>query len=179
MAQRGLRRHAVEALCSGRDAWIAIVTADDACVLGGTSEAIASIEGDLQRNGAQTTALRVGVASHTPLLRAAVEPFRKLLDSSALRTPVQAVIAGIDAAPVMTRERAVDTLAAQLATTIEWAQCLDTLHERGCRVFLELGPGRALSGMALDRLEDVQARSVDEFGDPAAIPGWVDRALQR
>jgi [acyl-carrier-protein] S-malonyltransferase len=66
----------------------------------------------------------------------------------------------------------------QLARPIEWAQCLDALAERGCRAFLELGPGRALSKMAVGRLRDVQARSVEEFGDPSAIAGWIQRAVE-
>jgi len=178
VAQRGLRRSVVEALCRGRDAWVAIAIDDDASVIGGTSSAIDSLQRDMERAGAQITCLRVGVASHTPLLADAVDPFRKVLTESALRAPTVPVIAGIDAAPVTTRDRAIETLAVQLACPIEWAQCLDTLFERGCRVFLELGPGRALSKMAVDRLHDVEARSVEEFGDPSAIAGWVRRGIR-
>jgi [acyl-carrier-protein] S-malonyltransferase len=178
IAQRGFRFSEVEAMCRDRDAWIAIAIDDDASVIGGTTRAIDALRGEMERVGAQITCLRVGIASHTPLLEAAVEPFRKVLADSTLRAPAVTVIAGIDAAAVMTRDRVIETLAVQLARPIEWAQCLDALAERGCRVFLELGPGRALSKMAVDRLPDVEARSVEEFGDPAAIAGWVRRALE-
>jgi [acyl-carrier-protein] S-malonyltransferase len=178
IAQRGLRRPTVEALCRGRDAWVAIAIDDDASVIGGTSSAIDALQRDMERAGAQITCLRVGVASHTPLLADTVDPFREVLAESGLRAPTVPVIAGIDAAPVTTRDRAIETLAMQLASPIEWAQCLDTLFERGCRVFLELGPGRALSKMAVDRLREVEARSVDEFGDPSAIAGWVRRGMR-
>jgi [acyl-carrier-protein] S-malonyltransferase len=43
---------------------------------------------------------------------------------------------------VTTRERAVAALSEQIARTIEWSRCIDALYERGCRVFLELGPGQ-------------------------------------
>jgi [acyl-carrier-protein] S-malonyltransferase len=178
IAQRGLRRSTIEAMCRGRDAWVAIAIDDDASVVGGTSSAIDALQDDMEGAGAQITCLRVGVASHTPLLASAVDPFRKVLAESTLRAPVVPVMAGIDAAPVTTRDRAIETLAAQLARTIEWAQCLDALFERGCRVFLELGPGRALSRMAVDRLHDIQARSIEEFGDPSTIAGWVRRGLR-
>ncbi|HET9046546.1 MAG TPA: hypothetical protein VFO33_06285, partial [Casimicrobiaceae bacterium] len=119
--------------------------------------------------------LRVGVAAHTPLLADAVLPFRDALRASALRPPVIPVVAGIDAALVTTRERAIESLAAHVARPIEWAQCLDTLHERGCRVFLELTPGQALSRMARERFEDVEARAVEEFSGPGAVAQWVAR----
>jgi [acyl-carrier-protein] S-malonyltransferase len=53
---------------------------------------------------------------------------------------------------------------------------LDVLFERGCRLFLELGPGGALSRMARERLgADVEARSVSEFRSLDAVAAWLQR----
>jgi [acyl-carrier-protein] S-malonyltransferase len=174
---RGLSRRALIRNCAGLEAYVAIANADDAFVVGGTDAALAAVTALCRHSGAQVTALRVGVASHTPLLGSAVEPFRTALEHSHLRAPSPAVVAGIDAALVTTRERAIATLSAQIASTVEWAQCLDVLYERGCRVFLELGPGRALCRMVRERHDDTEARSVDEFRDAAAIVAWVRRKL--
>ena len=87
------------------------------------------------------------------------------------------VIAGVDATLVATRARAIATLSAQISHTVEWAQCLETLHERGCRVFIELAPGRALSRMLRERFDDVEARSVDEFRELAGVARWATRRL--
>jgi [acyl-carrier-protein] S-malonyltransferase len=177
VAIRGLSRPALIRDCAGLDAFIAIAIADDAFVVGGTDASLTVVRDRCGSAGAQFTDLRIGVASHTPLLAAAVAPFRGALERSPLRAPSPAVVAGIDAGLVTTRERAITTLSSQIATTVEWAQCLDTLYERGCRVYLELGPGRALSRMARERHEDIEARSVDEFRDVAAIVAWVRRKL--
>jgi [acyl-carrier-protein] S-malonyltransferase len=177
VAIRGLSRPALVRDCAGLEAFIAIVIADDVFVVGGTDAALTLVKDRCGRAGAQVTALRVGVASHTPLLAGAVAPFRAALERSPLRAPSPAVVAGIDAALVVTRERAIATLSAQIASTVEWAQCLDTLYERGCRVYLELGPGRALCRMARERHDDIEARSVDEFRDVAAIVAWVKRQI--
>jgi [acyl-carrier-protein] S-malonyltransferase len=40
---------------------------------------------------------------------------------------------------------------------------------------LELGPGRALSRMARERFDDVEARAVEEFSSAAAVAQWVER----
>ena len=95
-----------------------------------------------------------------------------LLLSTAPATPV---VAGIDAAWVVGREAAIEKLARQLDHTIAWADCLDTLYERGCRVFLELGPGRALARMMQARFVDVDARSVDEFRSLDGLSSWLSR----
>jgi len=175
VAVRGLVRRTIEAICVEVGAHVAIAAADDAFVVGAGEPELAEFALRCERLGVQARALRVGVAAHTPLLAAAVATFRTELDASTLRAPAIPVVAGIDAAWVRTRERAIATLAPQVAQTIEWAQCLDALHERGCRVFLELGPGQALSRMVHERFDDAGARSVDEFRSLAAIAAWVER----
>ena len=120
--------------------------------------------------------MNVGVASHTLLLEAAVVPFQTILEDSRFRAPTIPVLASIDASRVTARAPAIAKLAAQIAARIEWANCLDSLFERGCRVFLELGPGCALSRMARERLgAEVEARSVSEFRSLEAAAAWLRR----
>ena len=165
--------------CEGKRAFIAIVIDENAVVIGGTQPALDAVAESARRAGAQVTCLRVGVASHTPLLAAAANEFRGKLEASPLRAPARPVVAGIDGSWVFARERAISVLADQVARTIEWARCVDALYERGCRVFLELGPGAALSRMVSNRLKRVEARSVDEFRNAAAVAEWVVRSVAR
>ena len=174
---RGIPRRSLEALCSDIGAHVAIATADDAFVVGASEARLAALAARCEQRGVKTRPLRVGVAAHTPLLEAAVLPLKAALDASPLCAPAFPVVAGIDATAVTTRERAIATLAPQVARTIEWSQCLDALVERGCRVFLELGPGQALSRMVRGRYEEAEARAVDEFRSLAAVAAWVARKL--
>jgi [acyl-carrier-protein] S-malonyltransferase len=171
----GLRRAALTALLDGAE--IAIAAADAVFVVGGADDALAALRAAVERRGARASPLRVGVPSHTSRMAAAVPAFRAALDGAPLRDPARPVVAGIDARPVATRTRAVETLASQVAHTIEWGRCLDALHERGCRVFLELAPGSALSAMVRERFDDVEARGVEEFHDLAAAAAWVRRRV--
>jgi [acyl-carrier-protein] S-malonyltransferase len=92
------------------------------------------------------------------------------------RAPTTPVVAGVDASWVTARAPAIAKLAAQIAARLEWASCLDVLFERGCRLFLELGPGGALSRMARERLGvEVEARSVSEFRSLDAVAAWLQR----
>ena len=179
IALRGLSRAGATEICAGKRAFVAIVIDESAFVIGGTQSALELVREAAVRRGVQVTCLRVGIASHTPLLAAAATEFREKLECSPLRAPERPVVAGIDGSWVFTRERAVNVLSEQIAKTIEWSRCVDALYERGCRVFLELGPGAALSKMVSKRLKRVEARSVDEFRDADAITAWVTRAVER
>ena len=175
IASQGLRRNEVERLCDRQRAWIAIAIGEDEFVVGGEDAALEKLGKDLLERGAKLARLKVGVASHTPLLSGAVEPFRALLDASAMAAPATPVVAGIDAAWVVRRETAVEKLAKQLDRTIEWGSCLDMLYERGCRVFLELGPGRALARMTQVRFADVDARAADDFRSLDGVSSWLSK----
>lgn len=173
LALQGLRRDEVDRLCAGQRAWIAIAIGEEEFVVGGEEGALAKLGKEFSERGAKLTRLKVGLASHTPLLSDAVQPFRALLEASSLTAPATPVVAGIDAAWVVRRETAIDKLALQLDHTVEWASCLDMLYERGCRVFLELGPGRALARMTQARFDDVDARAVDDFRSLDGVSSWL------
>ena len=165
----------MDRLCAGQRAWIAIAIGEEEFVIGGEEAALTKLGKDFSERGAKLTPLKVGVASHTPLLSDAVQPFRALLEASTLIAPATPVVAGIDATWVVRRETAIEKLALQLDRTIAWSDCLDVLYERGCRVFLELGPGRALARMTQARYADVDARAVDDFRSLDGVSSWLQK----
>lgn len=177
LAVSGLGRDQVERLCQGEEAQIAIVNARDRFVLGAAQACIRELQQAVERQGGRATPLAVGVASHTAGLASASEAFRAILTDSALRAPMTPVLAGINGLPVYTREAAVETLARQISTPLDWAACLNALPEMGCTLVLELGPGIALSRMARQRWPEIPARSVEEFHSLAGVVEWVGRWL--
>ena len=174
----GLTRSALQRLCVASRAYIAIAIAEDAYVVGGALAALQDVRDHCRQAGAKITELRVGIASHTPLLTAAAEAFRNALEHSTWSAQSIPVIAGVDAGMITSRERAIETLSAQIAHTVEWGHCLDALYERGCRVYLELGPGGALCKMVRARFDDVEARAVDEFRRLENAITWAQQRIR-
>jgi [acyl-carrier-protein] S-malonyltransferase len=104
LALQGLRRDEVDRLCKDHRAWVAIAIGEEEFVIGGEDAALEKLSPALAEKGARLTRLKVGVASHTPLLSAAVQPFRELLAASSMTSPATPVVAGIDAAWVVRRD---------------------------------------------------------------------------
>ena len=176
-AIRDLAYGSVEALTRAHGVEIAIINAEDRMVVGGRAPMMMSFEAAAQGLGAGVTSLPVNVASHTSLMRPAAEAMHRWLEQSPLVAPLTPVLAGIDGTPVLSRTRAVETLANQTAQTILWRACLEGLREGGCTVLLELGPGADLARMARDRLPDIPARSIAEFRSLDGAVAWVTRHL--
>jgi malonyl CoA-acyl carrier protein transacylase len=50
-----------------------------------------------------------------------------------------------------------DTLAEALVRPVRWRETLTALHDLGARQFLEIGPGKVLTGLVRRTLSDVEA----------------------
>ncbi|BDG05501.1 ACP S-malonyltransferase [Anaeromyxobacter oryzae] len=175
---RGLPVGTVALLAAEAGAELAIVNGPDHVVAGGPVAALEVVEARAKAAGAFVHRLPIAVAAHTAALGGAVAPFAAALAASPLADPAIPVLAGISGEPVRTRGDAIATLSRQVAKRIEWARCLAVAREMGCEVFLELGPGSALTRMAAEALPGVAARSVEDFRTAAGVARWVERAVR-
>jgi [acyl-carrier-protein] S-malonyltransferase len=159
---------------------LAIVLGADHCVIGGATDRSSALRDALLAAGAaEAIELKVFVPSHTPLLDAAVEPFRQALESLAWHSPNCPVLAGIDASKVDTLPRLQATLPEQIHRTVRWDLVTQRLAESNCRVVLELGPGRQLAHALLAVGTVSDSRAVEEFRTTEGVAAWLDRALER
>lgn len=178
-AVRGLDPARLATLLGGREAYVAIRNGADRFVVAGEAEAVRLVLAQAGAAGAGTTRLGVRVASHTPLMRAAVEPFRRALEGSSLRVGDARILAGIDGTPVLTRERAVDTLSSQLECPVDWAACLTGLEEARIDTALEMPAGSDLSKLVREYGGNVESRGVADFASPEGLSRWIERRAKR
>lgn len=176
---RGLDPARVDALCAEHGAFVSIVNPGDAVVVGGTAPALDRIAAAAPALGAaRVVRLGVHIASHTPRLAAACGPFGAALRSARVARrlpPGVRLLSGVDGAPVFGIAEGMDKLAAQIAQTVRWAECLGSAMEDGASAVLELGPGRALSEMAAQSMPGLPTRSLDEFKSWDGVRAWLAR----
>jgi [acyl-carrier-protein] S-malonyltransferase len=174
MAVRGLARQEVNALCRATGVEVAIINSPDHFILGGPEEALRDCESSPFTARATTLKrLQVTVPSHTSWLSEASRTFGGELTTSSLHAPDPPVLAGVSGAVVRTREDAILALARQISQPINWLACLQTAIEMGVGVFLELGPGNALSKMLQEIAPDAKVRSTEDFRSLQGIAAWA------
>lgn len=179
LAVQGLTEAALCAALDGSGCSIAIRNGDAHFVVGGASTALIELEHALPaRSARRCVRLAVHTPSHTPLLAAAQAPLAEALAPWASGRLSVPVIAGIDGRVQRDAADAVRTLAAQVAQTIDWSTCMDTVLEYAPDAVLEIGPGNALSRMLAERAPGLPVRSVDDFGDAAAAVDWLGRVVE-
>jgi malonyl CoA-acyl carrier protein transacylase len=101
--------------------------------------------------------LPVTGAFHSPMMASAVAPFEDALATVEIAATDTTVISAVTATPFDdVRVR----LAEALTSPVRWRETMLRLHERGVERFVEVGPGRVLSGLAKRTLKDVELVNV-------------------
>uniref|UniRef100_UPI000D39302F acyltransferase domain-containing protein n=1 Tax=unclassified Variovorax TaxID=663243 RepID=UPI000D39302F len=173
LAVGALPEQRLERLLAEAGLAIAIRNGLQSVVLGGPGAALDHAERIALAAGAHCTRLRVGVASHTPWMREAAQSFAQTLAQVPFHAPRCMLFSNAcdrirDAASART------ALAAQIATTVRWDECMDNIMARQVRCVLEVGPGQALARMWNQRYPTVAARACDDFRSAAAIAAWLN-----
>src|ERR1022692_3934477 len=126
-------------------------------VIGGTTAAVEQAIAAFQQ--AEYTAVRIPVshAFHTAIVAPVSEPLRRTLSRLRLHAPTLPIVANVDGEFYRTdgpdaAGRMLDALGRQVASPVQFVKGLHTLYEAGARVFVEVGPKRALQGFAEDVL---------------------------
>ena len=165
----GLADGDVEAACdeAGPNVWIANYNAPGQVVIAGSPHDVNAAAALARQGGAKRVMqLQVGGAFHTPFMVSAYERLTKALARAEFHDPDAPVYANVDAAPYDNARVWPRLLARQLTSPVRWHQTVRRLVEGGCETFVELGPGKALTGMAKRIQRGVTTLSVS---DPADI----------
>ena len=135
---------------------IANINSEHQAVIGGSSQAVERAVQTFQNAGYLVSPLSVSHAFHTSIVAPASDPLRRVLERLHLSAPKLPIVAntngefyptGPDAVPKM-----LDILAQQVAAPVQFVKGLHTLYAAGARVFVEVGPKKALQGFADDVL---------------------------
>jgi [acyl-carrier-protein] S-malonyltransferase len=172
LALTGLARAAVDTLCSQSGAAIAIRNGVDSVVLGGPAAALDRVEQWTARHGVRTKRLEVSIPSHTAWMLPAAEEFAGTLATQTLHPPRLPLFSNA-ADRIHDAAQAGRALAAQIATTVRWDECMENIHARAPDCVLEIGAGQGLARMWNERHADIPARSCDDFRSKETLVAWI------
>jgi [acyl-carrier-protein] S-malonyltransferase len=105
--------------------------------------------------------LPVSVAAHSPLMADAAVGLRTALDGVAFADPAAPLLANRDARILTTGEQARDELVEHLTAGVDWVRAVETMAAAGVDRFIEVGPGRVLTGLIKRIVPDVEALPAD------------------
>lgn len=155
-AVMGLDAEAIGAVCREASSAGEVVVAANLndpsqTVISGDPAAVARAGELLKAAGAKRVIpLKVSGAFHSPLMAPAQQGLAEALDKVMMNDPAFPVVANATAEPVARPMIAKQRLTEQLVSTVRWVECVKKLAEaaRENPVFIEIGPGTVLTGLA-------------------------------
>jgi [acyl-carrier-protein] S-malonyltransferase len=91
--------------------------------------------------------LPVSAPFHCTLMKPAAERLAKILDRVAVNALAQPVISNVEALANANSGRVRELLVSQVCAPVRWAQSVEELIRLGVGTFIEIGPGKVLSGL--------------------------------
>ncbi|MBO4478573.1 MAG: ACP S-malonyltransferase [Lachnospiraceae bacterium] len=135
-------------------------------VISGEKEAVDAAAAELTKRGVKRCLpLKVSGPFHSPLLTGAGELLRGDLVQLKLQDPNPVYLSNVTADVVSKKEEITDLLARQVSSSVRWQQCVERMLADGVTKFVEIGPGKTLSGF-MKRIDgSVKVVSLEKYED--------------
>ena len=117
-----------------------------------------------ETKGIRSMPLKVAGAFHSPFMQSAADQMAQVLAGVSFSQPQVPVISNVTAQPHGSVESIKELLVRQIVAPVRWQQSMETLRAAGVNRWIEVGPGRSLTGMMkkIDRKAAVENYSVAE-----------------
>jgi [acyl-carrier-protein] S-malonyltransferase len=175
-ALMGVKPDVVEGIChdaaQGEVVGIANLNSEMQIVIAGHRTAVErAVALAKERGGRKSVLLPVSAPFHCALMAPAGERLAPDLAALKIADPSIPVVRNVDAGVTRAAAAVVPFLLRQIASPVQWTACVERLAAEGADTFVEVGPGRVLTGLVKRIVTDARAVSVED-------PDGLDRALE-
>ncbi len=165
----GLDSETLEAICAEAGSVGIVVVANDNCpgqvVISGEITALErAMALASERRAKRVVRLGVSIASHSPLMAGAARQFTDVVEGVNLRDPVVPVVANVRAKGLTSAAELRQEICEQMIRPVRWTDSVRWMADSGAGTFLEIGPGKVLSGLIRRIRRDATVLTVKDFG---------------
>ena len=135
-------------VCNQTDTRIVNINCPGQLVISGARENLTQAIDLVKAKGAsRVIPLPVSGAFHTPLMQPAVDGMTEIVATLSFREPAIPIIGNTTAQPLTTAESVKAELLRQLCNCVQWQRSIEYMVDDGVSTFIEIGPGKVLSGL--------------------------------
>nr|WP_322664020.1 beta-ketoacyl synthase N-terminal-like domain-containing protein [Dendronalium sp. ChiSLP03b]MDZ8207924.1 beta-ketoacyl synthase N-terminal-like domain-containing protein [Dendronalium sp. ChiSLP03b] len=132
----------------GQQIAIAAVNAPGNVVISGESAAVRAVVSKLEASGVETRRLKVSHAFHSPLMEPMLDDFERIAAEVTYSHPKIGLISNVTGQLAEGEIIAsADYWCRHIRQPVRFSASMQTLHDQGCEIFVEIGPNTTLIGM--------------------------------
>ena len=134
-------------------------------ILSGNKEKIEVLQKDLKEKKIKSIPLKVSAPFHCSLMKPAAIKMEEKINKTRFINPSVKIINNVTAKPEINSNVIKKLLIDQIFSTVKWRESLIHMSESGVKNFIEIGPGKALTGMVKRTIKDANCFSINSITD--------------
>ena len=119
----------------------------------------------LKKKNIKFTKLQVSAPFHCPLMKNATEKMKSIINDTNFNDPVVSVISNVNAEPQNKKNDIKKLLIDQIEKPVRWRESIEYMIGSGVNRFVEVGPGKILSGLVKRIDRNVELNQVNNLLD--------------
>jgi len=147
-------------------------TAEQIVITGENAAVSRALQLVKERKG-KAVPLKVSGAWHSGLMQRAVGEFRQFMEQVTFKRPESSVLFNATAEEENDPEKIKDIMAEQLVTPVRWYDIMQKMIEDGVDCFVEVGPGKVLTGLLKKILPSENQVSIYNIQDVESLRGFL------
>ena len=144
---------------------IANDNADGQTIISGDIESIKTLKDILKENKKKFIPLNVSAPFHCSLMSSAANKMKDKINSVNFKKPNFDVVCNVTSKPENNPENIKKLLVEQICSTVRWRESIIYMTNENVNSFIEIGPGKVLSGMVKRTVKNINCFSINSIDD--------------
>ena len=140
-------------------------------IVSGDKESVLSLQKKLKENKVKTIPLKVSAPFHCSLMKPAAEIMKDKINKVRFNDSSLEIVNNVTAIPEKNSNVIKKLLIDQIYSTVKWRESMIFMSNNGIKNFIEIGPGKVLSGMVKRTIKDANCFSINSITD---IKNFID-----
>ena len=139
--------------------------AEGQIIISGNKEKVEALQIHLKEKKIKAIPLKVSAPFHCSLMKPAANKMKDKIESIKFDKPLFKIVNNVTAKSDSDHNNFKKLLVDQIFSTVKWRESIITMHVEGIKNFIEIGPGKALTGMVKRTVKDVKCFSINSIAD--------------
>jgi [acyl-carrier-protein] S-malonyltransferase len=134
-------------------------------IVSGNIETVEELKNILKKNKKKCIPLPVSAPFHCSLMNSAAIKMKEKIDAVNFKKPEFEIISNVTALPISSPENIKKFLVQQIYSKVRWRESIVFMGEKKVQDFIEIGPGKVLTGLVKRILPDTKSFSINSIDD--------------
>ena len=144
---------------------IANDNANGQVIVSGNTDKVKKFQSLLKEKKIKSIPLKVSAPFHCSLMKKAAEQMKQKINNTKFENPLIKIISNVSANPENDIETIKKLLIYQISYSVRWRESIINMSNFGVKNFIEIGPGKVLSGMVKRTIDNANCFSINSITD--------------